>query len=123
MDFGRILRELRGEKTQEEIAKAVGITKSSCSACCGKNDGITATGTAATEGRTVAVDPSVIPYGATIEIIYPDGSRAQYVAEDCGGAIKAQRLDVFFADHQAAQEFGVQTAYVFIIPEGGSGNE
>ena len=29
MDFGRILRDLRGEKTQEEIAKAVGITKSS----------------------------------------------------------------------------------------------
>ena len=29
MDFGKILRDLRGEKTQEEIAKAVGITKSS----------------------------------------------------------------------------------------------
>ena len=29
MDFGKILRELRGDKTQEEIAKAVGITKSS----------------------------------------------------------------------------------------------
>ena len=61
-----------------------------CSACCGKNDGITATGTVATEGRTVAVDPNVIPYGTTIEVIYPDGSRARYVAEDCGGAIKAR---------------------------------
>ena len=94
-----------------------------CSRCCGKNDGITATGTVATEGRTVAVDPNVIPYGTTIEVIYPDGSRAQYVAEDCGGAIKAQRLDVFFADHQTAREYGVRTAYVFLVREGGSGNE
>lgn len=93
-----------------------------CAVCCGKNDGITATGTVATEGRTVAVDPSVIPYGTTIEAIYPDGSRARYVAEDCGGAIKAQRLDVFFADHQTAREYGVQTAYVFLVQEGG-GNE
>ena len=29
MDFGKILRDLRGEKTQEEIARAIGITKSS----------------------------------------------------------------------------------------------
>ena len=93
-----------------------------CSRCCGKNDGITATGTVATEGRTVAVDPNVIPYGTTIEVIYPDGSRARYVAEDCGGAIKAQRLDVFFADHQTAREYGVRTAYVFLVQEGG-GNE
>ena len=91
-----------------------------CSACCGKNDGITATGTVATEGRTVAVDPAVIPYGTTIEVIYPDGSRARYVAEDCGGAIKAQRLDVFFADHQTAREYGIRTAYVFLVREGGS---
>jgi len=86
-----------------------------CSACCGKDDGITATGTQAAEGRTVAVDPNVIPYGTTIEVIYPDGSRAQYVAEDCGGAIKAQRLDVFFEDHQAALKFGIQSAYVFLV--------
>ena len=91
-----------------------------CSACCGKNDGITATGTVATEGRTVAVDPNVIPYGTTIEVIYADGSSARYVAEDCGGAIKAQRLDVFFADHQTAREYGVRTAYVFLVREGGS---
>lgn len=89
-----------------------------CSACCGKNDGITATGTVATEGRTVAVDPTVIPYGTTIEVIYADGSSARYVAEDCGGVIKAKSLDVFFADHQAAREYGVRTAYVFLVQEG-----
>ena len=36
-----------------------------CEICCGKTDGITFTGTQATEGRTVAVDPDVIPLGST----------------------------------------------------------
>ena len=94
-----------------------------CIECCGKDDGITATGTQAIEGRTVAVNPSVIPYGTTIEVVYADGSSVQLVAEDCGSGIKARRLDVFFEDHQTALEFGVQTAYVFLVQEGGSGNE
>ena len=81
-----------------------------CAKCCGKTDGITATGTTATEGRTVAVDPAVIPYGATVTVYFADGTSHSYTAEDCGGAIKENRIDVFFDDHQAAREFGVQTA-------------
>ena len=84
-----------------------------CSRCCGKTDGITSTGTTATEGRTIAVDPRVIPYGSTVTIYFADGSSHTYTAEDCGGAIKENRIDVFFDDHQAAREFGVQTAYVY----------
>ena len=84
-----------------------------CMKCCGKSDGITATGTTATEGRTIAVDPRVIPYGSTVTIYFADGTSHTYTAEDCGGAIKENRIDVFFADHQAAREFGVQTAYVY----------
>ena len=94
-----------------------------CSACCGKDDGITASGTVATEGRTVTVDPSVIPYGTTIEVVYADGSSVQLIAEDCGSGIKAQRLDVFFEDHQTALEFGVQSAYVFLVQERGGDGE
>lgn len=85
-----------------------------CSRCCGKwANGITATGTTATEGRTIAVDPRVIPYGSTVTIYFADGTSHTYTAEDCGGAIKENRIDVFFDDHQAAREFGVQTAYVY----------
>ena len=84
------------------------------SCCCGKSDGITATGTTATEGRTIAVDPRVIPYGSTVTIYFADGTSHTYTAEDCGGAIKENRIDVFFDDHQAAREFGVQTAYVYV---------
>lgn len=90
-----------------------------CMKCCGKTDGITATGTTATEGRTIAVDPRVIPYGSTVTIYFADGMSHTYTAEDCGGAIKENRIDVFFDDHQAAREFGVQTAYVYM--EGNNG--
>lgn len=81
-----------------------------CLKCCGKTDGITATGTQATQGRTIAVDPDVIPYGTTV---YIDG--VPYVAEDCGGAIKENRIDVFFYSHADALEFGVQTKELYIM--------
>lgn len=81
----------------------------SCSKCCGKTDGITYTGTQATEGRTVAVDPDVIPLGSTVVI---DGQ--EYIAEDIGGAIKGNRLDVFMDSHLAALQAGIVQAEVYI---------
>lgn len=81
-----------------------------CPQCCGEwADGITYTMTEATAGRTVAVDPKVIPLGSTV---YINGT--PYVAEDIGGAIKGNRIDVFFPDHQTALQFGVQYAEVEI---------
>ena len=82
-----------------------------CEKCCGEwADGITYMGTVATAGRTIAVDPSVIPLGSTVRINGHD-----YIAEDIGGAIKQNRVDVFFDTHQAALQFGVQYAAVAII--------
>ena len=88
-----------------------------CSRCCGKSDGITSTGTTATEGRTIAVDPRVIPYGSAVTIYYEDGTVHTYTAEDCGGAIKENRIDVFFSSHDAARAFGVQSAMVYVEAE------
>ena len=88
-----------------------------CMKCCGKTDGITSTGTTATEGRTIAVDPLVIPYGSTVTIYYEDGTVHTYTAEDCGGAIKENRIDVFFSSHDAARAFGVQSAMVYVEEE------
>lgn len=80
-----------------------------CAKCCGKSDGITATGTKATAGRTIAVDPSVIPYGTKVKI---NGNT--YIAEDCGGAVKGNGIDIFFNTHEEALNFGRQklTAYI-----------
>ena len=80
-----------------------------CVKCCGKSDGITASGTQATAGRTVAVDTRLIPYGTEISI---DGKT--YIAEDCGGKVKGYTIDVFFDSHEEALNFGKQTKTVKI---------
>lgn len=85
-----------------------------CMKCCGKTDGITATGTLAAEGRTIAVDPRVIPYGSTVTLYFADGTVHTYTAEDCGGAIRENHIDVFFDSHEAARAFGVQSAMVYV---------
>lgn len=79
-----------------------------CERCTLDGDGITATGTQATEGRTIAVDPEVIPYGTMVVI---DGHT--YIAEDCGGAIKGNRIDIFMDSHEEALQAGVRTVEVF----------
>lgn len=88
-----------------------------CEKCCGKTDGITATGTTATAGRTIAVDPTVIPYGSEVAIFYDDGRIVYYVAEDCGGAIKGNKIDVFVDSHEEALELGVTGASVYLVNE------
>ena len=81
-----------------------------CSKCCGKSDGITATGTKATENRTIAVDPKIIPLGSKVII---DGQT--YIAEDTGGDIKGNRIDMYFSSHEEALNWGIQYRYVTII--------
>lgn len=100
---------------QKEILEEYKITAyCPCVKCCEKwADGYTATGTKATAGRTVAVDPELIPYGSKVII---DGM--EYIAEDCGGAIKGNRIDIFFDTHEEALEFGVQYKEVKVIERG-----
>ncbi|MBQ5657957.1 MAG: 3D domain-containing protein [Peptococcaceae bacterium] len=83
----------------------------SCSTCCGVwADGITYTGVQAVENRTIAVDPNVIPLGSVVEI-----NGREYVAEDIGGAIKGNRIDVYFDNHQEALAWGVQHHEVYPV--------
>ena len=79
-----------------------------CSYCCGKSDGITASGTYATEGRTIAA-PSNFAFGTELII---DGHT--YVVEDRGGAIRGNRIDIFFSSHQAALNYGRRTVDVYV---------
>lgn len=65
-----------------------------CVQCCGKSDGITASGTYATPGRTVAAS-SEFDFGTRLWI---DGI-GERVVEDRGGAIGGGRLDVVCNDH------------------------
>ena len=56
------------DRTENEWEDYILTAYCSCEKCCGKSDGITASGTIATPGRTVAVDTTNIPYGTTVEI-------------------------------------------------------
>ncbi|SEG20162.1 3D (Asp-Asp-Asp) domain-containing protein [Eubacterium ruminantium] len=82
----------------------------SCSYCCGKSDGITASGTYATAGRTVAADTSVFPFGTRLLI-----NGHVYVVEDVGGAIGGYRLDIYFDSHQDALNWGRRTVSVYVL--------
>lgn len=96
----------------------------SCSKCCddwandrpvdeyGNEVVLGASGEVLTAGYSVAVDTSVIPYGTVLMI-----NGQEYEAMDCGGAIKGNRIDVYFSDHSDALEFGVQYAEVSIREE------
>ena len=64
----------------------------------------TSTGVMPEVGRTVAVDPKVIPYGTSIEI---DGFGVR-IAEDTGGAIKGKKLDIFVQTTAEAFQLGRQ---------------
>ena len=81
--------------------------------CNDGNSSVTATGTVPLAGRTVAVDPSVIPYGSEVII-----NGHTYIAEDCGGAIKGNRVDICFDTHREALNFGIQhLEVVYVIKE------
>lgn len=75
--------------------------------------GLTATGKLAKEGLTVAVDPSVIPYGTKL---YIPGVGFR-IAEDTGGAIVGNHIDIFYNDLTVAKRFGVKRDVpVYVLP-------
>ena len=78
---------------------------------CGTGNGLTATGTEVTAGRTVAVDPSVVPYGTTM---YIEGYGFR-VAEDCGGAVNGNHIDIAVDTHENALSMGTKTSGVWIL--------
>ena len=99
------------ETVQQSVGEKYVITAyCSCVQCCGKNDGITASGVKATEGVTVAMDKSM-PFGTKI---YIDGV-GERIVQDRGGAIKGNRIDLYFDSHQEALNFGRQTKQVTIL--------
>lgn len=78
---------------------------------CGSGAGVTATGTQITVGRTAAVDPSRIPYGTQM---YIEGYGFR-IAEDCGGAVKGNHIDVAVDTHDQAMSMGVNYGGVWVL--------
>ena len=108
-----VLTQELDEKLNEKISLGEYVVTAycPCPACCGEwADGLTYTETVATEGRTIAVDPDVIPLGSKVDI-----NGYEYIAEDIGGAIKGNRIDMFFEKHEDALNFGKQYHEIFLI--------
>jgi 3D (Asp-Asp-Asp) domain-containing protein len=74
-------------------------------------DGVTSTGTTPKWG-TIAVDPSVIPYGTKVYIPQFDMT---FIAEDTGSAIKGNKIDIFMTDESKVYEWGRQTIDIYIV--------
>lgn len=65
----------------------------------------------------VAVDPNVIPLGSRLYIEYPDGTGHYATAEDTGGAIKGNRIDVAVGTVDKAYDFGIKNAKVYVVDQ------
>lgn len=81
-----------------------------CPICCGEySSGYTASGTLATEGRTIACNS--LPIGTEVSV---DGNT--YVVEDTGWSPYGENwIDIFFADHDSALAYGMRTVDVYLI--------
>lgn len=81
-----------------------------------KNFGITATGIRAKKG-VIAVDPRVIPLHTRVYVEIA-GSTPDYgyaVAEDVGGAIKGNKIDLYYDSLDYVRKFGVKRVKVYIL--------
>lgn len=80
-----------------------------CVKCCGKTNGITASGRKATANHTVAA-PSTFAFGTELVI-----NGKTYTVEDRGGAIQGNRIDVYMNSHAEALAWGVRYLNVDIV--------
>ena len=96
---------------EEKKSKRVNLGTFELTAYCYGN--VTSTGTTPTANRTIAVDPKVIPYGSVVEI----EGYGTYVAEDCGGAVKGNIIDIYIPGYDNCIKFGRRKANVYMIKE------
>ncbi len=108
---GKVGEPVYASEHGEKLGKFVITAYCTCRICCGVYSGRnrTASGTVPTSNRTIAVDTSVIPFGTKVVI-----NGQVYVAEDRGGAIKGNRIDMFFMTHKEALRWGRRTMDVYL---------
>ncbi|MDP4094454.1 MAG: 3D domain-containing protein [Bacillota bacterium] len=105
-------------------ATAYDLSYESCGKYPGHPEyGVTYSGKKAQKGRTVAVDPNVIPLGSLIYIDFPKpytGMDGWYVAEDTGSKVKGNIVDVFFGESalKEARKFGRREVSIEVISPG-----
>lgn len=95
----------------EYIGEAKCTAYCGCRKCNGKWYGLpTASGTDYEQGRTIAVDPDVIPLGTEVFI----KGYGWFVAEDTGYGIDGLAVDMYYDSHNEALQHGVQYVDVWV---------
>lgn len=61
---------------------------------------------------SIAVDPRVIPYGSKVYVPYYN---KVFVANDCGGAIKGTKIDIFMKSSRNAMNFGRRNIPIIVF--------
>ena len=87
-----------------------------CTKCCGENaQGLTASGhdVSYNNSRFVAADTDHLPFGTRLVIPGYAGGAVEVI--DRGGAIKGNKLDVFYPTHEEALEWGRQWVDVTVL--------
>lgn len=119
-----VIKTAEGEVLEyTEVIQLEATAYCACYKCCGKYPsnkyyGITKTGTRAKVG-TIAVDPKVIPLGTKMYVEGLNGAKNYGLgtAEDIGGAIKGNIIDLYFDTHAETRQWGRQQVNVYILKE------
>ena len=122
---GEVLRGVNSKLSMRATAYDLSIES------CGKSRdskgyGITRSGTRATAGRTVAVDPATIPLGSQLYVVFPaphEYLTGYYTAEDTGSAVKGDIIDIFLGEdapgensvEKQVSRFGMRRVQVYIV--------
>ncbi|MNW28235.1 Cell wall-binding protein YocH precursor [compost metagenome] len=106
----QLLASKKPSRTSLQAAKTIRMVGTAYTANdAGMNGrGKTATGTHVKQGRTISVDPRVIPLGSKVYITsksFPE-MNGVYTAEDTGSAIKGNKIDVYYKTRKDALRFG-----------------
>ncbi|HFL3828408.1 TPA: 3D domain-containing protein [Clostridioides difficile] len=116
-----IMMSSRGKTRYKKVITMVATAYDNSYESCGKRPGdkyygITASGTRARVGA-VAVDPRVIPLGTRLYVESLDSTKDYgfCVAEDTGGAIKNNKIDLFFNTATEVKNFGRRKVKVYIL--------
>lgn len=102
---------IKGSSISSSSSNSHGGSKIIVSATAYSGDSITATGTRPRWG-TIAVDPRVIPYGTKV---YIPKLNMTFVAEDCGGGIKGNKIDIFMNSSSECYNWGVRSIEIYIL--------
>jgi len=125
-DSERVAEDAEEEESQ---GRQLNVEATAYTAFCDTGcAGVTATGIDVSQSiyhegkRVIAVDPAVIPLGS--EVIVKAGEQEfEAVAEDTGGDIRGNRVDILVNSVDEALEFGRQSVNIEIINEGERQNE